>query len=111
MMYHMYHLALISFLAYTVGQDEQSGTIVLDKDSEGKVPSGWKQHGTGPGTGGWRVVADKTAPGGKGFVLAQIAKNPGNVFNVGVFEGVSAKNVELKVHFKAHKGEVDQGGG
>jgi Domain of Unknown Function (DUF1080) len=108
----MLHLVLIPFLAFTLEQGGASGTITFGKDSEGKLPAGWKSAITGKGKDCvWRVEADKTAPSGKGFVLAQTTANDGAIFNVCVFSEVSARDVELKVHFKAQKGEIDQGGG
>jgi hypothetical protein len=108
----MLRLALVSFFAFTLEQGGASGTITFAKDSEGKPPPGWKAEITGKGKDcEWRVVADATAPGGKGFALAQTTASASSIFNLCVFKDVSAKNVELKVHFKANKGETDQGGG
>ena len=56
-------------------------------------------------------MADDTAPGKTGFALAQTAAGPGALFNLCVVDGTSLKDVEVKVAFKANKGEKDQGGG
>jgi hypothetical protein len=84
----------------------------FDKASLGKLPPGWKAAQTGAGKGSvWEVVADKTAPSGSGYVLAQTATGPSALFNLCVGEDVSLADVELRVAFKAVKGERDQGGG
>jgi len=77
-----------------------------------KLPADWKEESTGTGKGSvWRVVADASAPSGKGFVLAQTAQSPDMLFNLCVWQKASVKDVEIKVQFKAHQGDVDQGGG
>ena len=83
----------------------------FSKDSLGTLPKSWKADRTGKGEGSvWKVVADDTAPSKKGYVLAQTAAS-GNIFNLCVDQSRKIKNVEVSVHFKAVKGEVDQGGG
>jgi len=56
-------------------------------------------------------VADDTAPGKTGHVLAQLAEAPGPVFNLCVREDTRYKDVEVSVAFKAVRGKIDQGGG
>jgi len=93
---------------------ETEKTITFAKESEGKVPTGWTPARTGKNEGDnsiWRVVADKTAPSKSGFVLAQTAKSPKAVFNLCVFDNAKLLDLEIKVAFKAFKGDVDQGGG
>ena len=93
---------------------EAETTVTFARDSEGKVPLNWTTARTGKGEGEisvWRVVPDKTAPGGTGFVLAQMAKSPRAVFNLCVFNEAKLQDLELKVAFKAFRGEVDQGVG
>jgi Domain of Unknown Function (DUF1080) len=108
----MYHLALVSFLVAFLEQGGGSGPVTFAKDSVGKVPPTWKEESTGKGKGSiWRVVADVTAPSGKGFVLAQTTQSPDSLFNLCVYQDAKARDVNIQVHFKAHKGEVDQGGG
>jgi hypothetical protein len=87
-------------------------TFEFDKGMLGKVPPGWKADQTGKGEGSiWKVVADDSAPSKTGFVLAQTAAGPGPLFNLCLFEGIKARDVEISVQFKAVKGELDQGGG
>src|SRR5437763_11173273 len=82
------------------------------KDNLGKLPPGWVAEKTGTGQGSvWKVVADDTAPSKTGLVLAQTTAGPNSLFNLCVMQDGSYKNVELKVNFKAVKGDNDQGGG
>jgi hypothetical protein len=82
------------------------------KESLGKVPAGWKAAQTGKGKGSvWKVTADRTAPSGGGYVLAQTASSPRAMFNLCVADAPRVKDVEVKVSFKAVAGKDDQGGG
>jgi hypothetical protein len=82
------------------------------KTDAGKVPKGWKVAKSGKGEGSvWQVVADKTAPGKTGHVLAQVAASPRALFNLCVPEKGSYRDVHVSVQFKAVKGDIDQGGG
>jgi hypothetical protein len=86
--------------------------MALDKKDLNKAPSGWTVAKTGKGEGSvWKVVADETAPSKKGLVLAQTAESPGPLFNLCVVDDTNAKDVEIRVAFKAIRGEKDQGGG
>jgi hypothetical protein len=84
----------------------------FDKKDEGKVATGWKAEQTGTGKGSiWKVEPDATGPGKTGFVLAQTAEGPDNLFNLCVLQEGKFTDLQLKVHFKALKGKDDQGGG
>ncbi len=74
----------------------------------GKLPKGWSQYATGKGENTkWLVLDDD---GNK--VLAQLSKdNPNYHFNDVVFDGLEAKNIDLKVRLKGVTGKMDQGGG
>jgi hypothetical protein len=86
--------------------------LTLDKNDLGKPPSGWTVAKTGKGEGSvWKVVADVTAPSKSGLVLAQTAESPSAVFNLCIMNNAKAKDVEIRVAFKAMRGKVDQGGG
>jgi hypothetical protein len=77
----------------------------------GQLPADWKAEKTGSGAGSaWKLVRDETDPA-KDIVLAQTAAGPNALFNLCVYQKVSCKDVELRVAFKAVKGENDQGGG
>jgi hypothetical protein len=84
----------------------------LNRDNLGKLPAGWVGEKTGTGEGSvWKVVADETAPSKSGLVLAQTAAGPSALFNLCVVQDGYYKDVELRVNFKAVKGDKDQGGG
>jgi hypothetical protein len=95
-----------------VAADEKARSIVFNKEDAGKLPDGWKAAKTGKGEGSvWKVVEDKTAPSGKGYVLAQTAESPSALFNVCVVSDTDSKDVDVTVAFKAVAGKKDQGGG
>jgi hypothetical protein len=78
----------------------------------GKVPAGWEVAQTGKGEGSvWKVLADDTAPSESGLVLAQTAASPRQLFNLCLARGSDYQDVQVRVAFKAVRGEVDQGGG
>jgi hypothetical protein len=106
-------IALAGLLAASlVAADEKARTIVFSKDDAGKLPAGWKAEKTGKGEGSvWKVVADKTAPSGKGYVLAQTAAGPSALFNLCVATDHDYTDVDVTVSFKAVEGKKDQGGG
>ena len=79
-----------------------------------KIPVGWKVDATnrkGP-LATWQVIKDTTAPSGD-HVLAMTSPNHtfGGTFNICWTDTVSFLDGEIEVHFKAVKGEEDQGGG
>jgi len=84
----------------------------LTREDLGRLPAGWAAAQTGKGEGSvWKVVTDDTAPSKTGLVLAQTAAGPGALFNLCVKQDGSFKDVELRVAFKAVRGDKDQGGG
>jgi hypothetical protein len=92
--------------------DDKVRSFRFAKVDVGKVPTGWKAEKTGKGEGSiWKVVEDETAPSKNGYVLAQTAESPNNLFNICVAEDTSYKDVELSVSFKPIAGKNDQGGG
>jgi hypothetical protein len=106
--------ALVALLStsFLLAADEKVRSFQFGRDDIGKVPPGWKVDKTGKGEGSvWKVVADKTAPSGKGYALAQTAEGPSGLFNLCVAADTSYKDVEASVAFKAIAGKRDQGGG
>jgi 3-keto-disaccharide hydrolase len=87
-------------------------TINFDDDETGKPPKGFSAALTGRGkVGNWVVMKDEAAPS-KPNVLAQTDMDAtGYRFPVCVFDGLSAKDVEVSVKFKPLKGSDDQAGG
>jgi hypothetical protein len=106
-------LAVLVFAAVTGGDKSAEKVITFKGAKVGELPAGWKATQTGKGTGSvWKIVEDKTAPGGSALVLAQTAKGPpGAFFNLCVAENTKYKDLDLTVAFKAMAGEIDQGGG
>ncbi|MBI1831452.1 MAG: DUF1080 domain-containing protein [Planctomycetes bacterium] len=85
----------------------------FDKGKVDGMPPGWKAGVTGRGAkqSVWKLVEDKTAPGGK-FALYQTSKNPNSAFNVCIAEDAGKyKDVDISVSIKAIAGDKDQGGG
>jgi len=105
--------AILVLSAGTLAEDKPNKKVItFAKADLGKVPAGWKADKTGTGEGSvWKVVEDKTAPSGTGYVLAQTAAGPSALFNLCVLEDSSYQNVEIIVNFKAMAGDKDQGGG
>jgi hypothetical protein len=87
---------------------KQNKLFDFENYETGKLPEGWSQYATGKGNETeWKIVDDN---GNK--VLAQLSKNnPNYHFNDVVFDGLTAKNVELTVRLKGVAGRMDQGGG
>ncbi len=90
----------------------QMTTISFDHDTTGQPPRGFSTALTGQGTPGtWVVVSDTTAVS-KPNVLAQTSMDKTDYrFPLCIFNDISARDVDLSVHFKAVKGTVDQAGG
>jgi hypothetical protein len=102
----------VTALLLAAGVWAQTVTLNFDQDSAGGAPKGFTTALTGRGQAGkWVVVKDDTAPS-KGNVLAQTdADKTGYRFPVCVYDGLSAKDVEVGVKIKAISGKDDQGGG
>src|SRR5436309_5940877 len=103
---------LLTLAALLLAADGGERTLTFKQADLGKVPAGWKAAKTGKGEGSvWKVVADDTAPSKTGYAVAQTAEGPGPLFNLCVADGVSKRDVEVQVAFKAVRGNRDQGGG
>ena len=104
-------LAFLAGAAAAAADDKVRG-FRFTKEDLGKVPAGWKAAQTHKGAGSvWKVVADRTAPSGSGYALAQTAEGDDQVFNLCVAVDTRSRDVEVSVAFKAVRGEKDQGGG
>ncbi len=102
-------LALCEAAAFGEGPKPQVWNF--EDTAVGKLPSGWTIARTGEGEGSiWRVVEDKSAPGGS-HVLAQVAAGPRPLFNLCVEDRPSLRDLDVSVAFKAVDGKIDQGGG
>jgi len=90
----------------------QTKTIDFNQDKVGEAPSGFSTALTGKGRPGkWVVMKDNASPD-QGHVLAQTdADATGYRFPVCVYDGLTAKDVDLTVKFKPISGKGDQGAG
>jgi hypothetical protein len=96
---------------YAWAGDPAPQRLGFDKAKVGELPPGWKAGVTGKADGSvWKIVEDKTAPGGA-KVLAQTSANASAIFNLCMVEDGTYKDVDISVAFKAVAGEKDQGGG
>ena len=77
----------------------------------GQLPEGFRMARTGQGApAAWSVVDDASVPAGR--VLAQTSTDQTDYrFPLAIYDGVSAKDVEVTVRFKAVAGRVDRAGG
>lgn len=82
-------------------------TINFENDAVGNVPTGFTQTATGKTqTLNWKIVNDN---GNK--VVAQMAKNEGDYFNLLVLDKPAYKKFTMSVKIKSIAGDEDQGGG
>jgi len=96
----------------------QSGTVAVRKTISfdqldlGKTPPGFTAALTGGGGPvSWIVQEDSTAPSGK-RVLAQTSSDATDYrFPLCLYDGITAKDVEVSVQFKSVSGKVDQAAG
>ena len=90
-----------------------AATINFGSDTPGAVPQGWSVNMTHPGGAPkWEVVADRTAPSKKGYVVGQTSKDQTDGrFPLLIYDNSNLKDGELSVAFKAISGRVDQGAG
>src|SRR5713101_2946181 len=88
-------------------------TINFGSDAPGAVPKGWSVFMTHPGGAPkWEVVADKTAPSKKPYVVGQTSQSPDdNRFPLLIYDNSNVKDGEVSVSFKPISGKIDQGAG
>jgi hypothetical protein len=100
-------LAVSATVAVAIGQ---SSKLDFENDNVGTSPKGFSFAMTGQGKPGvWIVKKDDQA---HGHVLMQTdADTTDYRFPVAVYDGVTAKDVDLSVQFKAISGKGDQGAG
>lgn len=89
----------------------QTRTVDFDKDQVGQPPSGFSFGLTGQGKPGVWVIQSATEPGHRNL-LAQTDPDPTSYrFPVCVYDGITAKDVDVTVKFKPISGKKDQGAG
>jgi len=105
-------LVLLFALSATTVVSAQTTTIDFNSDKVGEAPSGFSTALTGRGKPGkWEVMKDPASPD-HGNVLAQTdADRTDYRFPVCVYDGLSAKDVDVTVKFKPVSGRGDQGAG
>lgn len=103
---------LLFALSATVVVSAQTTTLDFNNDKVGEAPSGFSTALTGRGRPGkWVVMKDPASPD-QGNVLAQTdADTTGYRFPVCVYDGLTAKDVDVTVKFKPVSGRGDQGAG
>jgi hypothetical protein len=85
----------------------QDTTINFESSATGQAPAGFMTSFTGrEQVKDWKVIDDN---GNK--VVAQLAKNEGNYYNLLVLDKPQYKDLTLSVKIKAVSGNEDQGGG
>jgi hypothetical protein len=84
---------------------ESAKTWKFDNDRPGVLGEGFYAA-----AGQWKVKPDATAPS-KPNVLAQLAKNSDDTFNLALVAGSNYRDVDLTVKMRAIGGSKDQGGG
>jgi hypothetical protein len=90
---------------------QQPNTIALGSAPLGQLPAGFRIARTGQGVAAaWSVLEDASVPSGK--VLAQTSTDQTDYrFPLAIYDGVTAKDVEVSVRFKAVAGRIDRAGG
>ena len=104
--------SLLFFLLSTAVVPAQTITIDFNNDRVGEAPSGFSTALTGRGRPGkWVVMKDPASPE-QGNILAQTdADTTDYRFPVCVYDGLTAKDVDVSVKFKPVSGKGDQGAG
>src|SRR5262249_18965318 len=104
---------LVFALGFGMSVNAQRTTTQVDISvmPAGVAPPGFEFTLTGGGpVSAWKVVADPTAVGQK--AIAQTSTDRTDYrFPLAVYLPLSAKNVDVTVHFKPVAGDVDQAGG
>ena len=104
-------LAIASVVTADQAAAQQSSTIALGNAQPGQLPAGFRTERTGKGApAAWSVVADPSVPSGK--VLAQTSTDQTDYrFPLAIYDGITAKDVQVSVRFKAVGGRIDRAGG
>jgi hypothetical protein len=104
--------SLLFLLLATCVVSAQTTTLDFNQEKVGEAPSGFSTALTGKGRPGkWVVMKDNASPN-QGDVLAQTdADTTGYRFPVCVYDGLTAKDVDISMKFKPVSGRGDQGAG
>ena len=107
-------LSLLFFSPPSQAQTTGRKPMIIDLASmpAGSKPAGFSDALTGKGGAvRWQVLEDASAPAG-GKVIAQTSADTTDYrFPICIYDGLTAKDVEVSVRFKPVSGRVDQAGG
>src|SRR6266542_5700946 len=107
MKFKICYFILIVFLLSATAVAAQTTTIDFNNEKVGEAPSGFSTALTGRGRAGKRAVMKDNASPNQGNVLAQTdADTTGYRFPVCVYDGLTAKDVDVSVRFKPVSGKV-----
>jgi hypothetical protein len=108
----MWRLGLVCLPIAAAAFSAQVVTVDFNKGKPGQAPSGFSTALTGKGLPGkWVVMKDDAFPD-RGNILAQTDGDPTDYrFPVIVYDGLTAKDVDVSVKFKPVSGRGDQGAG
>ncbi len=98
-------IAALLIAASTAVVAAQSRTWNFDKERAGLLAAGFYAP-----VGAWKVKVEATAPSPP-HVLAQMARNSADAFNLALVAGSSYRDVDISVKMRAIAGNVEQGGG
>ena len=103
---------LLFVLLVTIAVSAQTTTIDFNDEKVGEAPVGFSTALTGKGNPGrWVVMKDPASPN-QGNVLAQTDGDRTDYrFPVCVYDGLTARDVDITVKFKPVSGKGDQGAG
>jgi hypothetical protein len=112
MKFTIYSFSFLLLLLSPAVVPAQTTMIDFNHDKVGEAPSGFSTALTGKGKPGkWVIMKDGASPT-QGNVLAQTdADRTDYRFPVCVYDGLTAKNVDISVKFKPVSGRGDQGAG
>lgn len=110
-------LATLAFtlvlLMLLVGCSGRGGRKVIDFESAkvGQLPAGWISAVTSAPAGRWEVRSDPTSPAGPNVLVQADDDATSGRFPLCIYNGLTAKDVEVSVYFKPIAGKVDRGAG
>jgi hypothetical protein len=104
-------LAAASAASAASAEAQQQIVVALGRAQPGQPPDGFLLARTGQGApGAWSVVDDTSVPAGR--ALAQTSADQTDYrFPLAIYDGITGKDVEVTVRFKAVAGRVDRAGG
>ncbi len=101
-----------AFVVVVITAFAQTTTINFNKDKAGAPPAGFTTALTGQGKAGvWSVMKDDASPNQRNVLAQTDADATSYRFPVCVYDGVTAKDAEISVKFKAVSGKKDQAAG